>query len=339
MPINLACTACGARYQLQEHLAGRSVRCKCGLVLAVPSPGKAPATAAPPRPAGSAPRPSAPGAPGPRPGQPPAPNQSAAGFRQAPQRAVAPPRPVPPKPVEVTVGAADLVAEEVEVGAADAIAEEVEVGAADLLDAFPKELKPFGPTTFAEEEVPPKMRQGVEEALEEGETITWLGRPSMKVYGTNAWGFAVIGVVLVAIGVGLPVYVLRTETGPGLAVTLIVGTIGAAFTIFGLIFVAAPWWVHRFRHYRHCYVVTSRRALLCGASLFRNVSITSYDPGRLMLMKRRDSAWMKGAGDLIFESTLHIHSDGSTHRLAIGFLHLEDVAAVEKLLRQLIRNL
>src|SRR5262249_49932017 len=52
MPIAIACKACGIKYNVPDHMAGRSAKCKCGSAIAVPArAGPARATAAAPGPA------------------------------------------------------------------------------------------------------------------------------------------------------------------------------------------------------------------------------------------------------------------------------------------------
>src|SRR5438105_11119652 len=38
MPITVTCQACGQSFSLRDDLGGRSVRCRCGRALVVPSP-------------------------------------------------------------------------------------------------------------------------------------------------------------------------------------------------------------------------------------------------------------------------------------------------------------
>jgi hypothetical protein len=44
--IEFSCASCGKRYKLEDHMAGKRAKCKCGSVLQVPSASVAPAAEA-----------------------------------------------------------------------------------------------------------------------------------------------------------------------------------------------------------------------------------------------------------------------------------------------------
>lgn len=97
---------------------------------------------------------------------------------------------------------------------------------------------------------------------------------------------------------------------------------------------------------RTWYVVTNRRALVGRPTVFGESAVESYTPLQLQKMNRRESWFAAGAGDLIFHTERRLevttHSDGRGNSsssvrergIRYGFLGVEDVAAVEKLVRQ-----
>jgi hypothetical protein len=98
------------------------------------------------------------------------------------------------------------------------------------------------------------------------------------------------------------------------------------------------------------YVVTNRRALVSQPGWFGESSVDSYTPMQLQNMNRADSWFIKGAGDLIFRTERRIEVSTTNYGgrrggsstsvreriIRYGFLGVDDVAAVEKIVRQVL---
>jgi hypothetical protein len=109
---------------------------------------------------------------------------------------------------------------------------------------------------------------------------------------------------------------------------------GLPFVFVGLGMLTAPYWLAR-KARRTCYALTNRRAIVFDVSWRGAVTVYSYGPDQLAKQYRRENA--DGGGDLVFEeiTTVNRSSDGpSTTTTKRGFLAIDDVRAVEALLRK-----
>jgi hypothetical protein len=189
--------------------------------------------------------------------------------------------------------------------------------------------------------LPPHLAERVTSELTAGELVVWAAQPSPAVTRRAAiQGIAVTGCgVLVA---GVIALGLLGAGGNGTAM-------GAIFGGFALLFlvamVLAPRAVFR-QAARTCYVLTNRRAIVSVAWLFSEGEIDSYSPAQLQGMQRRDSWWVRGAGDLVFRTrttvTVTTYRDSpATVREKVtryGFLGIDNVREVEKLVREALVN-
>jgi hypothetical protein len=151
----------------------------------------------------------------------------------------------------------------------------------------------------------------------------------------------IVGVALLIAGCGLLGGIAVASSGLFMTVFAVFGLVLLGF---GTVFVLARTWIQRNAAARAVYVVTNRRAIVRE----HRRDIRAYDIAKLQSMRRKDSARLKGAGDLIFE-TEKIHVGGqaappltaptrgprvSTIQRERGFLMLENVKSVEKLIRE-----
>jgi hypothetical protein len=204
-----------------------------------------------------------------------------------------------------------------------------------------------GGDPFAGLDVPEAMRQDVRAELTRGEEVVWVGRPSMTILLAQATTLRVVGVVLLAAGVGM---LAGIAFAPGGAVTIGLSVFGGVFLLFGVLFVLARTFIKRGESQRSVYVLTSRRALVLEGKVFGAGRVRAYTIAQLKGMQRVDSWRFKGAGDLVFEKedvsrgndlpslpgTLRSRGPRATgpQYRNHGFLMLENVKAVEKLVRE-----
>jgi membrane protein implicated in regulation of membrane protease activity len=204
-----------------------------------------------------------------------------------------------------------------------------------------------GADPFEGLDVSDAIQQGIRAELAKGERIVWVGRPSMTLMLAKAAIARIAGVILVVLGLGLPAALAFASGGLALLVFFV---FGLSFTAFGVVLLLAPQLVLRNAPARRVYVVTNRRALVnrrAPGSKGKGQT-DSYTTGRLKKMQREDSARVEGAGDLIFETkTLGRPGQAASTtarptgvnglrllRRNQGFLMLENVQSVEKLIRE-----
>jgi hypothetical protein len=191
------------------------------------------------------------------------------------------------------------------------------------------------------------MRQDVRAELTRGEKVVWVGRPSVTILLAQATTLRVVGVVLLAAGTSM---LAGIAFAPGGAVTVGLSVFGGAFTLFGVLFVFARTFVKGGESRRSVYVLTNRRALVLEGKVFGAGQVRAYTIAQLKDMQRVDSWRFKGAGDLVFEKEDVSHGNGLPYLPGTlpsrgprstgpqyrnhGFLMLENVKAVEKLVRE-----
>jgi predicted Zn finger-like uncharacterized protein len=186
-------------------------------------------------------------------------------------------------------------------------------------------------------DVPREFQQQIKEELSRGESIVWVGRPSVRVMQAKAWIAVVIGAVFACIGVGLWVGCVVFLASGNFMPALPMAFFGLVLLAFGVLAMCSRYLIGRFRSARDCYILTNRRALV-----FQNggKNVRSYSTFQVAAMNRQDSAWVQGAGDLVFEVETQTRYSGGqyggvqTVKIHHGFLSLENVRKVEKLLRE-----
>ncbi len=195
--------------------------------------------------------------------------------------------------------------------------------------------------------LPPELEARVLQELTKDEQIVWAAQPSPRV--TRLQGLATAGgslfMALIASLMLLGFLVMaKTVSGGAWMIPCVMGL----FVVLGL---AGMFLAPRMKHLmarRTWYVVTNRRALVGLPGWFGESAVDSYTPLQLQNMNRRDSWFAKGAGDLIFrtERRLEVSTSynsrgrGSTSVrekiIRYGFLGVEDVTEVEKIVRQIL---
>lgn len=82
--------------------------------------------------------------------------------------------------------------------------------------------------------------------------------------------------------------------------------------------------------------MSDQRALLFAAGWRGSVTVRSFEPERLMDLRRKQ--YSDGTGDLVFTQDARCDSEGHTRATDVGFLAVRDVSSVEALVRTLIQR-
>jgi hypothetical protein len=193
---------------------------------------------------------------------------------------------------------------------------------------------------FHNSSLPPELDDRVRAELASGERLLWVGQPNPRRAARVGWLVTLFGIPFLG---GAVFWIatassmldgFRNAPGPFRWFGLLFPLFGVPFMLVGLGMLSAPYWLAR-KARRTCYAITDRRAVVFEASWRGIVTIYSYDPDQLTKQYRRENA--DGGGDLVFEeiTTVNRSSDGpSTTTVKRGFLAIDDVRAVETLLRQ-----
>ena len=181
-----------------------------------------------------------------------------------------------------------------------------------------------------------RLRRLVEEELNHGEKISWIGTPNPRRFALRSipivifaipWtGFSVFWIV------GASQFSMPPGEGGGLSLVFgLFPLFGLPFVLIGLAMMSAPFWMLR-KAKRTLYVVTSSRAILFDGGF--STAIRSFGPDQLGDLRRKQR-W-DGSGDLIFERKLSYDGEGHRCTTDVGFRAISDVKRVEDLVRQLV---
>lgn len=195
---------------------------------------------------------------------------------------------------------------------------------------------------------PPGVDTGLADALQReldpGERLVWSGRPrpdlALRSALANAWLLLLLGVLLgafmIAAAVRLWIRPVEVPIEPGAAgLSILIILMGVALITWIL---SEPSRVAS-RARRTIYAITDRRALVITRSRRGVVEERDFAPDEtrhILRVERPD-----GSGDIIFESPRR-NPSGSANSVStlgrIGFLSVEDCAAVERILRTTLQQ-
>jgi hypothetical protein len=179
-------------------------------------------------------------------------------------------------------------------------------------------------------DLPPELRSVVEDELEVGESVLWSAqpRPGRMVWASLPiflfaipWtGFAVFWIC------GASGFQFPTLRGPAGLFPLF----GLPFVLIGCTMLCAPLWAMR-KAGRTLYVISDRRTILFEGGWSTTVrSFGSQSLGDITRKQRAD-----GSGDIILERRTWRDNDGDRRTSSVGFYGIDNVKAVEALLRRL----
>jgi hypothetical protein len=151
---------------------------------------------------------------------------------------------------------------------------------------------------------------------------------------SNARIAVIVGAVAIVLGAGVAVGGFFVGQTIALTVMLIVGVV---FAGVGTLALFAPQLTRRSLPVRAVYVLTTRRCLVWDMAVAKYAhTFRAYSKLQVRDRDRKNSMRQKGAGDLIF--AYEYHETGSdrhsqVHKIPKGFLMVERVAEVDKLIR------
>lgn len=183
--------------------------------------------------------------------------------------------------------------------------------------------------------LPPEWESRVRAELESMETVKWFGvpRPMSFVWVT-------IPIVLFAIPwTAFAIFWICGASGfklPDLShfsPANIFPLFGLPFVLVGLGMLLSPLWAIRAAK-KTGYVLTNRRAILFGGGF--GSTVRSIEAARFNQFERRERS--NGTGDIIFEYVQRSSGNRSTRSVPLGFIGIENVREVEKLVRAVAQS-
>jgi hypothetical protein len=207
------------------------------------------------------------------------------------------------------------------------------------LDAAPAEALELN-TGFGNK----KLMKQVQEELSRGETLFWAARMCPEIVDQKAKKLMLVGIGVACVGLLFSgIFFAAAPWFAGLIplVFVLIGGGMAAFLPGATRKAAAQSW----------YALTNHRAIVYSANLFGGAGLTvSYEPNELRRMRVKSAKSPKGAGDLVFKTTVTeqrtdyvdrktgrtVRSETSRHETDYGFLGIEDVREVETLVHKVL---
>lgn len=196
-------------------------------------------------------------------------------------------------------------------------------------------------------ELPENLAELVLDQLQGKERLLWAGQPDPKLMMIRAIPFTIIGSIVLIVGVVVPFFMKQ----PGGGMDAMGILIGLGVGALGLMVCTAPIWAKK-RATKSAYALTNRRALIWKAGIFFGHDFEEYSAAEMTRMKRQNSWFVKGAGDLVFKEEVHItttttggghsrhggyrpgHTTTSKQIIQHGFMAIPDVASVEGLIKR-----
>ena len=187
--------------------------------------------------------------------------------------------------------------------------------------------------------LPRSLQTLVENELEDGESIDWIGQPIVGRYGIRALPIVLFAVPWTAFALfwmaGAAGFKFP-DFGNGIGPELLFPLFGLPFVLMGVGMLSAPYWMMRSAR-RTVYVITDRRAIVfLGSKGGRSTTIRSFAPSELGAITRNQRA--DGSGDVVFCRDASYSSNNGNHRVDIGFLAIPEVKNVEELVRRMVAS-
>ena len=182
-------------------------------------------------------------------------------------------------------------------------------------------------------DVPREFRPLVSPELRPNERVVWVGQPIPWRFVKRFISIFIFGIFWSAFFVfwadGFFGHMPRDKSW---------GEFGAiAFTVpfvlIGLGMLSSPYWSWR-KAKSTVYVLTNQRAIVFDANWWQAMTIRSFEPTRLVDLRRVQNA--DGSGDLVFDRTVTTDSEGSTKVTDHGFLSIANVKTVEEAVQRLV---
>jgi hypothetical protein len=178
--------------------------------------------------------------------------------------------------------------------------------------------------------IPRDLQEKVNQELEDGERIEWIGMPIPRFFTPAAtasflfaipWTAFALFWICGAAGFKIPDFNEGFDVFP---------LFGVPFVLIGFAMLASPLWAHK-KASRSVYVITNRRAIIMDGGW--STTIRSYTPDKLQNIYRKERK--DGSGDVIVDRCSFRDSDGDQHSRALGFLRIKHPKEIESRLKAL----
>jgi len=178
--------------------------------------------------------------------------------------------------------------------------------------------------------LPPQLQQRLMAELRPGEMIAWAGQPRpgrFMMKGFALWLFFVPWTAFAlywmggAAGFRMPDFRNGWDLFP---------LFGLPFVLIGLGGLSSPFWLRR-KARSMIYAITNERAIAIEGS--RSITVVSYGPEDIVSFERTEH--QDGSGDLILVSENYKDSDGDRQTRKRGFLAIDNVRKVARLIEVL----
>lgn len=183
--------------------------------------------------------------------------------------------------------------------------------------------------------LPDDLGEMVEAELGSDERVIWIEQPSPSRHAwialpTMLYGISFTAFLVFAVGSATRFQMPDIQNGRYLLILFLVPLLLGNFAMISL-----PFWLC-FRAMRTVYVITNHRILILIRNFWGNVSVRSFEPGRLRGLRRVQRT--DGSGDLFFGREYTGSGRGQTRMTEIGFIGVPDARVAETQLRTLLRD-
>ncbi|MBE9029322.1 hypothetical protein IQ266_06040 [filamentous cyanobacterium LEGE 11480] len=188
-------------------------------------------------------------------------------------------------------------------------------------------------TGFDEWHLSADLRRRIEQELQPGEPIAWLGQPIPRWMTLDSIIFVLFAIpwttfalfwMWAAFGMQMP------DLANGIKPNYIIALFGIPFVLIGLFMLSSPIWKRRTLR-RTVYLVTDRRAIIIRGGFY--ITIRSYAPEQLQDVYRRERR--SDIGDVIIAQRQIRNSNNSYRTELIGFLGIADAHGAEQRIKRL----
>jgi hypothetical protein len=185
----------------------------------------------------------------------------------------------------------------------------------------------------------------VKSELGKGERVVWAGTRSDRINERNAKIASIVGWFFLLIGIAVLVVSFVLDIPTGVRIGLIV--FGIIWSLISVLAICAPLFIAMGKkrresgakqHVYDIYVLTNKRCL-CWMSRFPG-RVYAYNALHVQDLKRKDNGGVPGAGSIVFATKTEVNTMGggrggaSLEHIDLGFIDIDDVREVEKLIRQ-----
>lgn len=174
----------------------------------------------------------------------------------------------------------------------------------------------------------------LEQELGQGERVVWSAQPVAARFARGSIVLVLFGVVFTGFSAFWIVMAL-TIAVKATKFALLFPLFGVPFVAVGIGMLTSPIWMRKAAE-RTLYAITDRRALIVRRSVFGRTTVNTFEPSRLTSTEHAHNP--DGSGDIIFDSTSWMDSDGDRRHRRIGFIAVPDIRQVIPLIQNLAQQ-